>query len=107
MDISAEGVIRSYAHSSRQQMARSRGLDHKGKGSEALVAMLQPVLYSAVSVRQALQELSPAERTLVDNLVLLGGSAPTSLLRHMLTQEQLIDPEARGREAWGGYREEK
>lgn len=107
MDISAEAVLRSYAHSSRQQMARSRGLDHKGKGSEALVAMLQPVLYSTVSIRQALQELSPAERALLDHLVLLGGSAPTSLLRRLLTQENLVDPEPRGREAWGAYREEK
>jgi hypothetical protein len=107
MDISPEGVLRSYAHSSRQQMARSRGLDHKGKGSEALVAMLQPVLYSAVGIRQALQELSPAERALVDHLVLLGGTAPTSQLRHLLTKEKLVDPEPRGREAWGMYREEK
>jgi len=107
MDISAEGVLRSYAHSARQQMARSRGLDHKGKGSEALLTVLTPVLFSAVSIRQALEELSPAERALVDQLVLLGGTAPTAHLQRQLVQEGLIDAPTRPRDTWGGRQEVK
>jgi hypothetical protein len=107
MEISAEGVVRSYTHSSRQQMARARGLDHKGKGAEALVNMLQPVLFSPGAVARALQEISPAERALLDHLLLLGGDAPTAVLHRLLAKDGLVDPEKKPREAWGGYREEK
>ncbi|HEY8745335.1 MAG TPA: hypothetical protein VIU62_19780, partial [Chloroflexota bacterium] len=107
MDISAEGVLRSYAHSARQQMARSRGLDHKGKGSEALLTMLTPVLFGAVRTRQALEELSKAERALLDHLVLLGGSAPTAQLQRQLLQEGLLDTPPRTRDTWGGRQEVK
>jgi hypothetical protein len=107
MDISAEAVLRSYAHSSRQQMARSRRLDHKGKGAEALMTLLTPLLFSTAAVQQAVQELSPAERKLLDHLILLGGSAPTALLQRLLIKEGLVDADQKVREAWGGYREIK
>lgn len=107
MDIRAEAVIRSYAHSSRQQMGRARGLEYKNKGAEALVTMLTPVLYSTAGIVQALRELSAAERALLDHLYLLGGEAPTALLQRLLEQDGLVDADPKARETWGGYRDVK
>jgi hypothetical protein len=107
MDISAEAVLRSYNQSSRQQMARSRGLSYTNKGTEALIALLKPVLYSPAALHQALTQLSPAERALLDHLILLGGEGPLALLQRLLEEDGLVDKDPKARDSWGNYREVK
>jgi hypothetical protein len=78
MDVSAVDLLEGYANPALQQMVRQRNLDLKGKTSKtAMIAALARTLYTPEAVTEALADLEPVERLLLDHLILLGGDAPT------------------------------
>jgi Helicase conserved C-terminal domain len=97
--LTAENVLASYQASSLQQMARERRIEPKGKTKDELVRLIAPTLFDSAEIARAYGELVPVERQVVDELVLLGGSAPTSLIRRRLEAEGLVDTQARA-QSW-------
>ncbi|HZS00363.1 MAG TPA: helicase-associated domain-containing protein [Chloroflexota bacterium] len=93
MDIAAADLLESYANPALQQMARQRNIDLKGKNAKAaMIQALAPTLYAPEAVARALADLEPVERALLDHLILMGGEAPTDVLRGQLEAEGWIDP---------------
>jgi hypothetical protein len=93
MDVSAVDLLEGYANPALQQMVRQRNLDLKGKTSKtAMIAALARTLYTPEAVTEALADLEPVERLLLDHLILMGGDAPTEVLRGQLEAEGWLDP---------------
>jgi len=104
MRIAAADLLRTYANASLQQMARQWGLDTKRKNKEQFVRELAPRLYDPQEIRHALADLAPAERTLLDRLILAEGEAPTSLVRAQLEREGVIErPQPPDRNSYDSY----
>jgi hypothetical protein len=93
--LTAEEVLGRYQASSLQQMARERRIEPKGKAKDELVRLIAPTLFDSAAIARAYGDLAPVERQVVDELVLAGGSAPTSLIRRRLEAEGLVDAEPR------------
>jgi hypothetical protein len=91
--MTAATLLRSYSKTSLERMARQRRLETKGQNKEALISMLAPLLFDTDAIRRALAALSPVERRVVDEVRLLGGDAPTGLIKRRLEQEGAIQPE--------------
>lgn len=86
----ARDLLAIYNFASLQQMARQDGVDGKGKNKEALIDLLAPSLFDADRIGRALADLGLSERALLDELRLLGGSAPTMLLYRRLLESGTI-----------------
>src|SRR5438128_6549065 len=91
--MTASALLRSYSKTALERMARQRRLETKGQNKEALISMLAPLLFDTDAIRRALAALSPLERRVVDEVRLLGGDAPTGLIKRRLEQEGAIQPE--------------
>jgi hypothetical protein len=92
MEITAEAVLESYAVPALQQMVRQRNLDLKGQTSKAaLIKALARTLYTPKAVKEALDDLEPVERLLLDHLILMGGEAPSGVIRSQLEAADWID----------------
>jgi len=91
--MTAASLLRSYSKLSLERMAKQRRLETKGQNKEALINMLAPVLFDADAIRGALAALPPVERRVLDEVRLLGGDAPTGLIKRRLEREGTIQPE--------------
>ncbi len=91
--MTAASLLRSYSKLSLERMAKQRRLETKGQNKEALITMLAPILFDANAIRGALAALSPVERRVLDEVRLLGGDAPTGLIKRRLEREGTIQPE--------------
>jgi len=98
--ISPHDLLRSYTAESVRRMARMRGSDVKAKGKEALVEILAPDLFHPDRVRALLPRLAPAERRLLDELVVAEGAAWAEAVRTTLVHEELVLTVSQ-RDAWG------
>jgi len=78
---------------SLERMAKQRRLETKGQNKEALINMLAPVLFDADAIRGELAALPPVERRVLDEVRLLGGDAPTGLIKRRLEREGAIQPD--------------
>lgn len=87
----ASDILGRYGNPSLQQMARQRGLDVKGQGKETLINLVAPTLFSPDRIAKALAEIEPAERLLLNRVILAGGDVPTELVRYQLEREGQID----------------
>ena len=85
--MTAAALLRSYSKLSLERMAKQRRLETKGQNKEALMNMLAPILFDADAIRRALVALSPVERRVLDEVRLLGGDAPTGLIKQRLERE--------------------
>jgi Helicase conserved C-terminal domain len=93
--MTAAALLRSYSKPSLERMAKQRRLETKGQNKEALINMLAPILFDADAIRRALVALSPVERQVLHEVRLLGGNAPTGLIKRRLEREGTIQPELR------------
>jgi hypothetical protein len=91
--MTAASLLRSYSKLSLERMAKQRRLETKGQNKEALINMLAPVLFDANAIQGALAALPPVERRVLDEVRLLGGDAPTGLIKRRLEREGTIQPE--------------
>lgn len=91
MELAAHVLLEHYSAPSLQQMLKEREIAAKSQSKPALVKLLSAELYRAERVQAKLADLAPVERLLLDRLILLGGDAPTGLLRRVLASEGLID----------------
>jgi hypothetical protein len=95
MEIPAEELLQLYDLSSLQQMARAQGVKARGGGKKAFAPALARELYSATRIKRALADLSKAERTLLDRVILAGGDVQTTLVRNQLEGDGITDKPVR------------
>lgn len=106
MALTESAVLERYSFAALQQMAKQRNLDVKGESKPSLVSRLASTLYRPDRVQAALADLTPVERRLLDNLVLLGGEAPTGLIYRGLQSEGMIaEPKRAG--TYGSLRDQR
>src|SRR5690242_9225592 len=106
MALTESAVLERYSFAALQQMAKQRNLDVKGESKPSLVSRLASTLYRPDRVQAALADLTPVERRLLDNLVLLGGEAPTGLIYRGLQSEGMIaEPKRTG--TYGSVRDQR
>ena len=98
--VSPHDLLRSYSAAAVQRMARTRGIDSKGKTKEALVEILAPDLFRQERVQSLLPLLSLEERRVLDEVVLAGGSIRSESVRATLVEEGLV-PNISPGDAWG------
>jgi hypothetical protein len=91
--MTAAALLRSYSKLSLERMAKQRWLETKGQNKEALINLLAPVLFDTDAIRRALAALSPGERRVLDEVRLLGGDAPTGLIKRCLEREGSVQLE--------------
>jgi hypothetical protein len=95
MDISAEELLQGYDISSLQQMAKAQGIKAVSGGKVAIVPTLAALLFDGGRIKRMLGELSDAEQTLLDHVILAGGEAPTTLIQNQLEGEGITDKPTR------------
>ncbi|MDQ3548165.1 MAG: hypothetical protein M3439_05020, partial [Chloroflexota bacterium] len=108
MDISAEEVLQGYDLPSLQQMAKAQGLKVSSGGKSAYVPVLASRLFDAARIQGSLDDLSEAERALLDRVILAGGEVPTTLVRNQLEGEGITDkPQKTTHFGYSYYKDEK
>jgi len=92
-------ILNAYKYEALLQIAEGCGLTSAGHRprppKEALLESLTKRLATSEHVSQALSELSPLERAVLDRLLLHPGEVPTTVLRDELQREDVIQPRPR------------
>ena len=84
MDIAATDLLQQYDINSLQQMARTHDLKLSGSRKDTYTTALASRIYDPAWIKRALEQLSAAERALLDRVMLSDGDVPTTLVRNQL-----------------------
>ncbi len=91
MPTDATALLQSYNRASLDVMVRFRNPRFKGN-KQALVAALAPTLFDPKLIKDALENITSAERELLDIVAAAGGSTSSVAARAQLTTRGTIDP---------------
>ncbi|HET7035861.1 MAG TPA: helicase-associated domain-containing protein, partial [Thermomicrobiaceae bacterium] len=105
-ETAAGEFLQGYTNAALGIMAKTRGINPVGKGKAKLVQLLSETLFNPSRITEALAELEPLQRAVLDRVILAGGMLPTQVLRAALEHEHLIEHRPAPR-PYGYYAPEK